>query len=107
MVKLMAEYNTLKDEFLKEHPYCQWFLAEKGIKEVFVRTGSGPIGGIKDGFRSIEYRIPLATEIHHAKGRGKYLLDTSTWMSVSSEGHRAIHADPKTSYEKGYMLPRR
>lgn len=79
---LNAQYMKLREEFLKAHPYCEYCLLEA-------------------------IKVCPSTEIHHKKGRGKYLLDTTTWMAVSNEGHKAIHADPKTSYAKGYMLPRR
>lgn len=35
-----------------------------------------------------------ATDIHHKKGRGKYLLDTSTWLSVCRSCHMIIEANP-------------
>lgn len=62
---------------------------------------------IVDDFNKVKYWIPRATEIHHKKGRGKYLLDTSTWMALSQEGHRHIHNNPKEAYEKGWMLTRK
>ena len=105
---LLKQYAIQREKFLKDHPYCQWWLRENLFKEsdVLCVIGRGPVCGRRDGFRSIEYRVPAATEVHHTKGRGKYLLDTTTWVAVSAEGHRAIHADPKKSYAKGYMVPR-
>lgn len=47
-----------------------------------------------------------ATEIHHTycgKDRAKYYLDTSTWISVSRDGHNWIHDNPKESRELGYL----
>ncbi len=49
----------------------------------------------------------VATEIHHAKGRGKYLLDTSTWLAVSREGHRWIHENPSEAENLGLLDPSR
>lgn len=69
-------YQQKRKWFLIEHPLCQVF---------------------KDR---------PATEIHHRKGRGKYLLDETTWLAVSAEAHRKIHDNPKWSYEKGYLLRR-
>lgn len=109
-VKVNAEYANLREQFLKDHPYCQHFLLERNLDEsrVYVRTGSGAVCSHVNGFVAREWNnIPASREIHHKKGRGKYLLDTSTWMAVSSSGHLAIHANPKESYAKGYMLPRR
>ncbi|WP_215239299.1 hypothetical protein [Dyadobacter helix] len=48
----------------------------------------------------------LATEVHHTKGRGKYLNDTDTWLAVSREGHIWIHENPKLSRERGFMKSR-
>lgn len=89
----------LRAEFLKAHPYCQWFLSECGADESSVKDGVFVLN-------TLLFYVPASTEIHHKKGRGKYLLDTSTWMAVSDAGHRLIHANPKISYQKGYMLPR-
>jgi len=97
---LNREYMKLRAEFLAAHPYCQWFMREHGLCEGLVLTH----GGYYDGST---HPVTVSTEVHHVKGRGKYLLDTSTWMAVSAEGHRNIHADPATSYAKKYMLPRR
>ncbi len=93
---LNSQYMRLRDEFLKAHPVCQWWLDSRGLNEDTMHGRSMNVA-----------QMPPSTEIHHKKGRGKYLLDTTTWMAVSNEGHKAIHADPKTSYAKGYMLPRR
>lgn len=98
-VKVNREYMRLRDEFLKAHPICQWWLLE-AFKSTdienceFIYFNQNGMGG------------PPSTEIHHKKGRGRYLLDASTWMAVSEAGHKWIHANPKISYEKGYMLPR-
>jgi hypothetical protein len=71
------EYAKKKKAFLIDHPYCQHFMAENGIDEDVAK-----------------------------KGRGKYHLDTSTWMATRSGHSTFIHGDPKTAYAKGYMLPR-
>ncbi len=94
---LNSQYMRLRDLFLKANPHCQHYMAENYGTLDWTRIEPAFILG----------DIPDSTEIHHKKGRGKYLLDTTTWMAVSNEGHKAIHADPKTSYAKGYMLPRR
>lgn len=97
--KINKEYAALRNRFLTDYPYCQFYLRENGVK------------GWDRPFDSVSFLIeradwPRSEEIHHKRHRGKYLLDTSTWMAVSRTGHLAIHADPKTSYEKGYMLHR-
>ena len=80
--KVNHEYAKRREWFMARNYWCEYAIAE-GL-----------------------YPRP-ATEVHHKRGRGKYLLDTTTWMAVSSENHKLIHANPKYSYEKGYMLPRR
>jgi len=99
---LNRQYMKLRAEFLAANPYCQWHILEIGHSWEYAQTA--------DFSQFILYGkdpYPRSTEIHHRKGRGKYFLDTSTWMAVSAEGHRNIHADPATSYAKKYMLPRR
>jgi len=99
--KVNKEYMELRDAYLASHPYCEWWLAEHGItmEQAIVRNGFVKVNGRVQS-------VPLATEIHHRRGRGKYLLDASTWIAVSSEGHRAIHNYPQEAYAKGYLLPR-
>jgi hypothetical protein len=98
MGKLMSEYMKLRAQFLNDHPYCQWFLAERGYDWEFINT---PFDSFKHAAD-----FPRSTEIHHKKGRGKFLLDTSTWMAVSRKSHILIHKNVKDSYSKGYLLPR-
>lgn len=81
MTKLKAEYMKVREQYLKEHPYCEW--------------------GLEGG---AFYR---STQIHHKRGRvGALLTDPTYFMAVSDEGHRYIHDHPKESYERGWMLPR-
>src|SRR5687768_7920981 len=42
-------------------------------------------------------------DVHHAFGRGPYLLDESTWIAVSREGHDWIHAHPNQARAKGWL----
>lgn len=56
-------------------------------------------------FCAVYPSIP-ATQIHHMKGRGKYLNDTSTWLGVSDTGHEWIEANPKLAKERGFSMSR-
>ena len=47
-----------------------------------------------------------ATQIHHKKGRGKFLNVVEFWLAVSAEGHEKIEANPKWAKEMGYTLLR-
>ncbi len=87
----LPKYMKLRKEFLEAHPYCQHWLAESGLTEDDINSCDykveklfGFLAQIGDHF----VFVPRSSEIHHRRGRGKYLLDTSTWMAVSNEGHR-------------------
>jgi hypothetical protein len=97
MARLRKIYQALSAKFLAEHPYCQHFMAEHRLNEAEVIKG----GGFSNG-----YIVPLATEIHHKKGRGKYYLDVSTFMACRPGHSVYIHGFPEEAYKKGYMLPR-
>lgn len=70
----MAEYHRLRDAFLAEHPRCAVFPERK------------------------------ATEIHHTRGRGRFLLDTSTWLAVSRAGHEKIEVERAWARERGFLV---
>ena len=44
------------------------------------------------------------TDVHHMKGRGKYLLDTNTWLSVCRSCHNWIEVHPEESKELGFSI---
>jgi transposase InsO family protein len=71
-------YKLLKAEYMKAHPECQ-------------------VCGIWD-----IWHIPHT--VHHVKGRGKYTLDVSTFMTVCSACHYWIHfINPKEARKEGYL----
>mgnify|MGYP003124788755 FL=1 len=57
-----------------------------------------------------EARLPgcntHSTDVHHKKGRGKHLLDTTTWLSVCRTCHNWIEEHPKDAIQLGYSEPR-
>ena len=57
-----------------------------------------------------EARLPSctgqATDIHHKKGRGKYYLITSTWMSACRTCHEWIETNPAEAQEMGFTITR-
>jgi hypothetical protein len=108
-------YMDKRKAFLGAHPFCQWWLKENGVNEGLL------LDAAKAGMKTYSYygpkskegdftttpipRIPRSSEVHHRRGRRfGYYLDDSTWMAVSTKGHRWIHAHPKESREKGYIL---
>lgn len=72
----LREYAKLRKKFLADNPICCVF---KELK---------------------------STNIHHAKGRGKYLLDVSTWKACSMEGHRKIEDYPIWAKDNGFTISR-
>lgn len=46
------------------------------------------------------------TDVHHMKGRGKYLLDTSTWLPVCRKCHMWIETHPEEAKELGFSISR-
>jgi hypothetical protein len=45
-----------------------------------------------------------ATDVHHVKKRGKYMLDVSTWLAVCRETHIKIHQNPAWARANGYLM---
>lgn len=72
--KLNALYLIQNKIYLKNHPFC---LAK--------RPGC----------------TTKATEIHHKRGRGPYLLDETTWLPVCHRCHRFIEENPVQAKELG------
>jgi hypothetical protein len=56
-------------------------------------------------FCAVYPSIP-SEEIHHSRGRHKYLNDVSTWIAVSRVGHDWIHANVALATERGFMKSR-
>lgn len=71
---LAKKYSQLREEFLKNHPLCEAHLHDC---------------------------TRIATDIHHKRGRGKYLLDITTWLSVCRRCHQWIETRPKQAKELG------
>ena len=65
--KLNAAYTVLRKQFLKDNPYCKACLPGCTF---------------------------IATEVHHKKGRGEFMLDTSTWLPSCHNDHVWIELDP-------------
>lgn len=47
-----------------------------------------------------------ATDVHHMKGRGKFLLVKEYWLPVSREGHNWIEEHPAEAKRLGFTLTR-
>lgn len=47
-----------------------------------------------------------ATEVHHKRGRGKYLLDEETWLALCHGCHMHVTTRPAEALADGWSLPR-
>lgn len=96
-------YGPRAATFLLQHPYCQVWLAERGISEDFAREHRG----ILDlGFGVPRVFVPRSEVIHHRnKRRGPRLLDESEWMAVSHAAHRRIENNKAWARDRGYLRP--
>lgn len=96
-------YELRRPGFLREHPYCQLWLAEHGVREDHAIRQRGLLRfgpGLPPIF------VPRSSTVHHyAKRRGARLLDERFWMAVSWPGHRAIENDKQWARQRGYLAP--
>lgn len=86
----LKEYYKLRKEFLERNSICQVWIAEN-IHVIFENQNWLDLA-------------PRSTEIHHRKGRGKYLNEVKFWLAVCRESHDRIHKDPAWAYQRGYLL---
>lgn len=77
--RLMTAYLALRKVFLKDHPHCAAKLT---------------------GCRG------WASDVHHKLGRGKFLLDISTWLPVCRHCHRWIEDHPSLAKELDFSASR-
>ena len=63
-------------------------------------------GGGSTVIRGALAYFPRSVDVHHMKRRGKYFLDTSSWLAVSRQAHDWIHSNPKEATEMGWLIPR-
>jgi len=76
-LKEMAQYRTLRQEFMTNNPICQ---------------------------AGYDCCTTQATDVHHVHGRIKHYLDPSTWMAICRACHDHIHhVDPKKARELGHL----
>lgn len=88
--------------YLEAHPYCQWFIQFHKLDEATVIKHCGYVM-LPNYTKPI--LVPLATEIHHRRGRvGSLLTDERYFLAVSHRGHLWIHNNPGQAYDQGFML---
>lgn len=76
---LNVEYSKLRKEFLSKNTTCH---------------------------AKISSCCSSATDVHHKRGRGTYLLDISTWLPVCRNCHNWIENNPKDAKELGFSESR-
>jgi hypothetical protein len=74
-VERLREYRVLKNEFLWDHPFCQWPGCTK-----------------------------LSQDIHHKAGRGKNLNNTETWAALCRAHHDEAHRRPGQARKIGMLI---
>lgn len=79
-VKLDAAYKVLRDIFIKNHPMCQ-------VNILGVCT-------LK------------STDVHHSRGKGEYLCDTTTFIPTCRACHTWIHENNKKAQVLGFIKSR-
>lgn len=72
-------YKPIRRDFMEENPICQ-----------------AALPGCTN----------YATDVHHKKGRGKYMLVIKTWLSVCRTCHTWIELNPNEAIELGFSEKR-
>lgn len=97
------EEEALLREPKKRKPIKKVSANHKQLLDIMYKLKAVWIVGKKCGVRGCQ--LP-AVDPHHMKGRGKYLLDTSTWLPVCRDHHTYIENNPDWAKEQGYSLSR-
>lgn len=88
----LREYARRRGDFLRRRPFCRAAVQCR-------------IERVNHEGQTVVY-VGLATEVHHMKGRGRFLLDESTWLGVCSACHRHIHENVAWAREHGWVQSR-
>lgn len=78
--KLNEQYTRISDKFKKENPIC--------------------------GIRVNQFCSGKTESVHHKRGRGKYLLDVSTFIGCCISCHTYIENHPEEAKQKGWSESR-
>ena len=77
--KIIRAYQVLRDLYTKDHPVC-------------------------------EARLPgctyIATDCHHSRGRGKFMLDQTTYKALCDSCHRYVELHPVEAKKLGLSASR-
>jgi hypothetical protein len=92
----MAMYSKLRKEFLERCPLCYVWWMENA-------ADSWDYGALCQSIRDGRGNPCPATDVHHAKKRGKHYLDVSSWLALSRENHQRIHDNPSWARANGLL----
>lgn len=92
-----AMYNADRAEYLRDHPYCEIYIARYGLDPKAVFANNGVAAG---------FRVPRSNQIHHRnKTNGPRLLDKRFWMAASAKYHRWAEEHKDDARAIGILLP--
>lgn len=74
------DYGVLREEWLRQHPLCEARVNHNCFRQ--------------------------ATEVHHKRGRGKYYLDTTTWLAICHNCHIWVTENSKEAILLGLSSSR-
>ena len=99
------EYAELRERYLREHPVCQIWIAERGLDEAAVLAQLGDNRRPGDLWWNGE-RVPFANQIHHRnKCRRARLTDERWIMSASQKWHDEVEGKKGWARDRGYLFP--
>jgi hypothetical protein len=105
--KELAIYRRRRPGFLKEHPWCQIWLAKNAYNEAdaFEHDGMIPIDW-DNGCGVVGYHhVPPSTEIHHTNQRhGIRLLDERYWLAASRPEHNWVKDNQSEARRIGVLI---
>lgn len=90
-------YSRDRAEYLRDHPFCEIYIARYGLDPKTVFSNNGVVGGFK---------VPRSNQIHHRnKTNGPRLLDKRFWMAASGKQHRWAEDNKDDARAIGILLP--
>ena len=96
------QYGKQVAAYLEAHPWCQIWIASRGLDETKLIGDAGWCNGPKGELIC----APRSTQIHHRnKCRGARLLDERWWMAAAPASHDFVERYKSWARDEGYLLP--